>query len=261
MSGANLKPGEIEYELGVPIPGVILPPEQWARTAIKKLPPPGKCDWTGVFQRQAPLVLDLGCGNGRFVVSSAVRRPTHDHLGVDLLPVVIRYATRRANQRGLTNVRFLVCGAHEFLAGYVPPARVAEIHLYHPQPFHDPTAKHRRLLTPEFLGLVYRALSPGGVLCVQTDDAGYWRYLRQVLPALFDWQELREAWPEDPHGRSRREIIALAKGLPIYRGQAVPRGGLDDETLAERIKSLPRPDFETQRARARKRPRRKPTHE
>src|SRR5690242_19071552 len=90
-------------DYGVPIPGQVLPPDHWARTAIKRLPPPGFLDWQAIFRRTAPFVLDLGCGNGRFIITSAVARPHIDHIGIEILPVVIRYATRRANQRGLTN--------------------------------------------------------------------------------------------------------------------------------------------------------------
>ena len=97
-----------ERELGVPIPGMVLPPEKWTRTALKKLPPPGTLDWAEVFGRRAPLVVDLGCGNGRFLLGSALARPDWDHVGVDILPLVLRYATRRGNQRGLTNLRFAV---------------------------------------------------------------------------------------------------------------------------------------------------------
>lgn len=215
---AGLPPGAIETELGVPIPGPILPQEQWARTAIKRLPTEGQLDWAGIFGRTAPVVLDLGCGNGRFIVSSAVRRPDHDHVGVDILPVVIRYATRRANQRGLSNVRFAVCGGHEFLERYVPPHSVSEIHLYHPQPFAEPGQADRRLITPEFLQLVHDRLTPSGIWCLQTDSADYWRQARRIAAERFDFHEQSGPWPEDPWGRSRREIIATRRGLKIYRG-------------------------------------------
>ena len=99
---------DADSDYGVPIPGKVLPTDQWARTAIKRLPAPGFIDWPAVFGRKAPLVLDLGCGNGRFVISSGVARPECDHIGIEILPVVIRYATRRANQRGLMNVRLAV---------------------------------------------------------------------------------------------------------------------------------------------------------
>src|SRR5205823_8552592 len=121
----------------------ILDPERWTQTALKRLPD-GLIDWKTLFGRTAPIVLDLGCGNGRFLLGSAVWRPDHDHLGLDILPVVIRYATRRGNQRGLTNLRFAVCGAREFLQRYVAPHSVAEIHCYHPQPYYEPGQVQRR---------------------------------------------------------------------------------------------------------------------
>src|SRR5207244_3417786 len=117
----------IEYELGVPIPGRILSESQWARTAIKRLPDPGPLDWAAVFGRTAPVVLDLGCGNGRFLIGSALSRPTHDHLGIDILPVVIRYARKRGNQRGLPNLRFAVLGGSELVERFIAPGSVSEI--------------------------------------------------------------------------------------------------------------------------------------
>ncbi len=133
-----LQPGDIEYELDVAIPGVILPQEQWASTAIHKLPD-GHLDWGNIFGRNAPVILDIGCGNGRFIISSAVRRPECDHLGIDILPLVIRYATRRGKQRGLHNTRFAVRGGTEFLERNVAESSVDEIHIYHPQPIAIPS--------------------------------------------------------------------------------------------------------------------------
>src|SRR5438270_6144530 len=113
----------IEREFGVPIAGEILDPAQWTQTALKHLPD-GLLDWPALFGRTAPIVLDLGCGNGRYLIGSAVWRPDHDHLGLDILPVVIRYATRRGNQRGLSNIRFAVGHARDFLERHVAPGSV-----------------------------------------------------------------------------------------------------------------------------------------
>src|SRR5436305_8912724 len=209
----------IEREFGVPIAGEILDPALWTQTALKRLPPAGRLHWPALFGRRAPVVLDLGCGNGRFLIGSAVARPGFDHLGVDTLPVVIRYARRRSNQRGLTNLRFAVGGARELLVDYVEPGSVAEVHCYHPQPYYDPAHVHRRLLTPAFLALVRRTLTPGGLFVVQTDNPGYWRYLRSVLPVFFDFTEQHGPWRDAPRGRTRREIIARSKGLPLLRGR------------------------------------------
>lgn len=237
---------QIEREFGVPIAGEILDRSLWTQTALKRLPE-GPLNWQALFNRRAPIVLDIGCGNGRYLIGSAVWRPDHDHLGIDILPVVIRYATRRANQRGLTNIRFAVIDGRALLEQYVPLGSIAEIHCYHPQPHYDPVHVHRRLLTPGFLVLVHRALVPGGLFFLQTDNPGYWHYLREVLPIFFDFQEQQRTWPDGPKGRTRREIIALRRGLPVFRGWGRPRLPLSEEEALRLAEALPPPRFDADR--------------
>jgi tRNA (guanine-N7-)-methyltransferase len=237
------EPGAIETEFGVPIPGRILPESEWARTAIKRLPPPGPLDWPAIFGRTAPVVLDLGCGNGRFTLLSALARPGFDHVAIDVLPVVIRYATRRANQRGLHNVRFAVKDAQTFLSSYVAETSVAEAHLYHPQPYHDPRQAHLRLVTPRFLADVHRVLSPGGLFVIQTDNPDYWSYMERVCPVFFDFREHPGPWPDAPEGRSRREILARSRGLRIFRGAGRRRDDITREAALAMAEALPAPSF------------------
>ncbi len=233
------KPAGIEREFGVPIPGTVLDRSLWTQTALKKLPPEGPLDLVALFGRSAPLVVDLGCGNGRFLLGSALQRPEMDHLGIDILPMVLRYATRRGNQRGLGNLRLAAIDGQRLLANYLTPSSVREIHCYHPQPYHDPREMHKRLLTPAFLALVQRTLEPGATFYVQTDNAPYWHYLRGVLPAFFEFHLQDGHWPDAPRGRTRREIIAMKRGYPIYRGI-----GIKTNLAVEDLSALPQPTFD-----------------
>ena len=238
---------QIEREFGVPVPGEIQPPEQWTNTAVKKLPPPGPLDFASLFGRAAPVVLDIGCGNARSTLASAVWRTEIDHLATDILPVVIRYATRRANQRGLKNVRFAVIGGLELLADYIAPGSISEIHVYHPQPFYEAHQVHKRLITPEFLAHVHRSLVPGGLFVLQTDNPGYWNYMQNVVPLFFDFSPHPDKWPDSPKGRTRREIIALRQGLPVFRGTGRPRTDISPADAIKLAGSLPPPTFDADR--------------
>jgi tRNA (guanine-N7-)-methyltransferase len=237
----------VDREFGVPFPGIVVDPSKWTQTALKAMPAEGRLNWTELFGRTAPVVLDLGCGNGRYLIGSAVTRPTHDHLGVDTLPVVIRYARKRGNQRGLANLKFAVLGGTELLDKYIEPGSVSEIHVYHPQPYYDPCQVHRRLVTSAFLALVHRSLVPGGVFVVQTDNPGYWRYLQQVVPVFFDFHERIGRWPDAPRGRTRREIVAMKRKLPVFRGSGTAKVGLSEVEAVRLAENLPPPVFDADR--------------
>ena len=181
MTQPTPQPNRIDREFGVAFPGQLLDSSKWTQTALKAMPE-GVLVWKELFGRDAPVVLDIGCGNGRYLIGSALARPEHDHLGIDILPVVIRYARKRGNQRGLANIKFAVLGGRELLEKHVPRQSVAEIHCYHPQPYYDPSKVHLRLITPAFLIQVHRSLKPGGLFVIQTDNPGYWKYIREVVP-------------------------------------------------------------------------------
>ena len=236
-----------EREFGVAFPGHVVAASKWTQTALKAMPADGPLNWRDLFGRDAPVVIDLGCGNGRYLIGSAITRPTHDHFGTDILPVVIRYARKRGNQRGLTNLRFAVGGAYELLDKWIEAGSVAEIHCYHPQPYYDPSQVHRRLIRPDFLALAHRSLIPGGLFVVQTDNPGYWKYIRDVVTVFFDFHERIGRWTDTPRGRTRREIIAVKKGLPIFRGTGTAKLGLTEDNSLRLAESLPPAVFDADR--------------
>ncbi len=246
MSQPNQQPNGVESEFGVPFPGQILDSSKWAQTALKAMPE-GEIDWKELFGREAPVVVDLGCGNGRFLIGSSLARPDHDHLGIDILPIVIRYARKRGNQRGLTKLKFAVLGARELLNKHVTRQSVAEIHCYHPQPYYDPAKIHLRLITPEFLTLVHRSLKPNGLFVIQTDNPGYWRYIRAVVPVFFDFHEQVNPWADAGKGRTRREIVALKQKLPVFRGYGFAKQDLSEAEALRQAELLPPPSFDADR--------------
>jgi tRNA (guanine-N7-)-methyltransferase len=229
---------------GVPFPGAPLPRERWTRTRAD-LPPKGEpFPWDDVFGRAAPRVVDLGCGNGRFLLGSALARPERDHLGIDLVPPAIHHARRRAGERGLANVRFALGDAAPFLFDHAAPSSLDEVHIYHPQPFYQAEKRELRMITPELAAAAWRALRPGGIFVLQTDNPRYWRFIETTVPVLFAWRRQEGPWPDAPAGRTRREIVARAKGLAIFRGWGTPRKELPEAEVQAIVARLPRPVFD-----------------
>lgn len=226
-----------ESEFGVPFPGRVLPREKWTTTGWRG----ERFDWPRVFGREAPRVIDLGCGNGRYLLGSALARPTRDHLGIDLVQVAIDHAARRANRRGVSNVRFAVGDAVTWLFEVLDVAD--EIHVYHPQPYYEPGEIGKRMLTPGFLERAWRVLRPGGILVLQTDNKAYWQYLLRAVPKYFDLEIVQGAWPDSP--RTRREIVARRQGLAVWRGVGRRRDVPTDAVI-------PGPDFDANRPRFRR---------
>jgi tRNA (guanine-N7-)-methyltransferase len=237
----------IEREFGVPFAGEILEPAQWAQTALKQFPSDGPIVWKDVFGREAPIVIDIGCGNGRYLIGSAWSRRDHDHLGIDTLPVVIRYARKRGNQRGLHNLKFAVAGGAELVQQHLAPASVDEVHCYHPQPYYDPAQVHRRLITPLFMAKLHQCLKPNGLFVIQTDNPGYWKYIQQIMPVFFTFHERIGRWKDSPRGRTRREMIAIRKNLPVFRGHGLARTDITAEEALRLAESLPPPTFDADR--------------
>lgn len=227
-----------DVEFGVPFPGKPVPHDQRTSTGYRDTGRP--FDWEAVFGRRAPRVVDLGCGNGRYLIGSALARPGHDHLGIDLVQVAIDHAAHRANARGLTNVRFVTGDENPWMRERLLPDSIDEIHVYHPQPYYEVEDVSKRQLTPEFFERAWTLLRRGGLLVLQTDNKSYWTYLLRAAAKHFDPKVLPGPWPDAPRGRTRREILARSKGLAVWRLEArrreEPRPG-----------EIPRPDFDANR--------------
>ncbi len=244
---------QADTDYGVPFPGAAVEPERHTQARVS-LPRSGWFDWDAAFGKPAaPRVLDLGCGNGRFLLASALARPDHVHLGIELVPQAIQHAARRAGERGMDNVKFAWGDALEALFRRFAPQSLDELHVYHPQPYYDKDKVERRMLTPAFFVRAWTALRPGGLLVLQTDNPKYWRYIKSAAPRLFDWQAQAGPWPDAPAGRTRREIFARSRGLRIHKGTGTPLP-LSPAQVEEIRRELPVPRFNANRRRFRDKP-------
>lgn len=141
-------------------------------------------DLNTVFQRQAPLEIDLGCGDGAFLVALARDNPERNFLGIERLFGRVRTACRAIARHQLANARIMRLEA-SYAVQYVVPSRSVEMfHLMFPDPWPKRRHQARRIVTPELLDSIHRALVPGGMLQMATDQLDYLQELKRLADGL-----------------------------------------------------------------------------
>lgn len=136
-----------------------------------------------LFPAPCPLEVELGSGDGSFLLEYAGRHPDRNFIGVERLLGRIKKIDRKGRRLGLVNLRGVRIEAGYFLEFLLPPGCASAIHVYFPDPW--PKRKHRkhRLVNERFTEVAARALLPGGVIYLRTDHGEYFAQMLAVFAA------------------------------------------------------------------------------
>jgi tRNA (guanine-N7-)-methyltransferase len=140
-----------------------------------------------VYGREAPVILEIGFGNGETLAQMAAERLDANFLGIEVHGPGIGHLLLRIVEKELANLRVYRADAVSILAERIPDESLAGVNVFFPDPW--PKSRHhkRRLVNPDFLDIVARKLKPGGTFHAATD----WEdYARQMLSDLEASREL-----------------------------------------------------------------------
>lgn len=128
-----------------------------------------------IFDREAPLYIEVGCGKGRFLCEQAKRHPDRVFVGVERVPDVLVLAMEKAQEYELKNIRFMSVDAAK-LGEVFAENCAGGIYLNFSDPW--PKARHaaRRLDGPAFLNIYKYLLKPDAVLEMKTDNVGFFEF-------------------------------------------------------------------------------------
>jgi len=169
-------------------------------------------DLPELFGREAPLHVDLGCGDGSFLRAVASQRPDTNFLGVERLLRRVRSSNRKAAQLG--NVRIIRAETLFVIHHLLAPQSVDVFYLLFPDPW--PKRRHyaRRLVTCDFLDVIWNRLTTGGSLFVATDHEQYFASIGQLLAARSDFTSITADW-KLPASAFEQKFLAF--GTTIHR--------------------------------------------
>lgn len=138
-------------------------------------------DLAALFPEQQPLEVELGAGDGSFLIKHTTLHPEHNFIGVERLLGRLRKIEKKGLRGGLTNLRLVRIEASYFLEFLLPKNSVTALHVYFPDPW--PKRKHRknRLVNERFTELVGKVLTANGIVYLRTDDADYFAQMTRVF--------------------------------------------------------------------------------
>jgi tRNA (guanine-N7-)-methyltransferase len=142
-----------------------------------------RIDVTAMFPAVQPLEVELGSGDGSFLVNYAKVCPQHNFVGVERLLGRLRKLDRKGRRAALVNLRCIRIESAYLLEYLLPRHSATAVHIYFPDPW--PKRKHwkNRLINERFPELARQALVPGGVVYLRTDDAPYFEQMISVFDA------------------------------------------------------------------------------
>jgi tRNA (guanine-N7-)-methyltransferase len=130
-------------------------------------------DLPAVFGRDAPVMLEIGFGMGDTTAAIAAAQPGTNFLGIEVHLPGVGSLLRQIEAQALGNVRVVRHDAVEVVQAMIPPASLAGVHVYFPDPWPKKRHHKRRLLQAPFVHAVALRLAPAGYLHVATDWEPY----------------------------------------------------------------------------------------
>ncbi len=144
-------------------------------------------NWDVIFEQKAPVDVEIGFGQGEFLLQQAKDNPTRNFCGIEILwervAKTLNHITPKDKRKPcLSNVRILRCDAWIALDRLINIKSVDNFYSLFPCPW--PKKKHLkyRLFSNDFLKLINSRLNDNGRFMMVTDAAYFYDWVLEQSP-------------------------------------------------------------------------------
>jgi tRNA (guanine-N7-)-methyltransferase len=155
-------------------------------------------DAPAVFGRQAPVVLEIGFGMGDATAKIAQALPEVDFIGCEVHEPGVGALLKLIGEQNIANLRIIRHDAVEVLDHMIPPASLAGVHIFFPDPWHKKRHHKRRMIQPPLIAHLASRLAPGGYIHCATDWEPYAVQMLEVLDAEPSIVNTADGYAEKP---------------------------------------------------------------
>ena len=177
--------------------------------------PVAHLDLAELFGRNAPLHVDLGCGDGSFLCQMARQFPKRNFLGIERLTTRVEKVRRKAEK--IENVQILCTDTLFAVRNLLPECSVEVFYLLFPDPWPKRRHQLRRIFTSDFLDAIAVALEQQGVLRVATDQIDYFQQMERLSRVHLQFEVAPQSPDDAVFPVTKFERKFRDQGAPIYR--------------------------------------------
>ncbi|MGB3615454.1 MAG: tRNA (guanosine(46)-N7)-methyltransferase TrmB [Elainellaceae cyanobacterium] len=179
--------------------------------------------WDSIYGNPTqPLLLDIGCARGTFLLEMAQQQPQRNFLGLEIRAALVEDALNKRGQLGLTNLHFMFCNVTPSLSpllASLPMGVLDQVTIQFPDPWFKKRHQKRRVVQPALVEAIATALTPGGFVFLQSDVKSVVLEMGERF-SRHDSFMPHNGWVESPFPvLTEREAMTLERGEPVYRLQ------------------------------------------
>lgn len=130
-------------------------------------------DFCQLYEKQSPLILEIGFGMGDSLIEMAANNPACNYLGIEVHKPGVGRLLGNISERSLTNLRVMRADAVEVLKSQIPDESLQAVYLFFPDPWHKRRHNKRRIVKEEFIQLLRTKLQSHGQFHMATDWKDY----------------------------------------------------------------------------------------
>ena len=173
--------------------------------------------WLEVVPDCDRLLVELGCGMGRFACDTAAANPGAMVVALERVPDAIVIGMERAMRDNLRNIRFIL-GDVGNLSKLFAPGEIGELFIHFCDPWPHWKTAPRRLVARNFLRIYRPLLSQNGTLRFKTDNAPLFAFAQKELAA--------EGWTIAQCDENSPPEAIMTEYETKFRAEGVPIGAL-----------------------------------
>ena len=178
----------------------------------------GMIDYTQIFGRNAPTVLEIGFGMGDSLLAMAEAAPETNYIGIEVHhPGVGRLLSNAANAK-LNNLRVYHEDALLVLNDCIADDSLDSIQLFFPDPWHKKKHNKRRMVQPEIAQTFRKKLKIGGCFHMATDWQPYAEHMMEVMNAAEGYRNRAGTGEYSPQPEHRPDTKFQRRGEKLGHG-------------------------------------------